>query len=73
MINAKIEIDDNKQIEKIFEAEQKRSTGERASYSIEKKGKKIIFNIKADDFVALRATLNSITKLLEVNYKINKL
>jgi len=73
MINAKIIVDDNKQIEKIFKPELKKSKTERAFYKIEKKGKKIIFNIKAKDFVALRAMLNSITKLLEVNYKINKL
>ena len=73
MIHAKIEVDDNQQLEKIFEPELKKSRTDRATYTIEKKGKKISFNIKANDFVALRAMSNSITKLLEVNYKINKL
>jgi tRNA threonylcarbamoyladenosine modification (KEOPS) complex Pcc1 subunit len=73
MITAQIKVDDNNQIEKIFEAEQKESTGERASYSLKKQGNKIIFEIKAKDFVSLRAILNSITKLLDVNYKINKI
>ncbi len=73
MINAKIIVKDNKQIKKIFEPELKKSKTERAFYKIQKKDKKIIFNIKAQDFVALRAMLNSITKLLEVNYKVNKI
>lgn len=73
MINAKIIIKDNNQIKKIFEPELKKSKTDRAFYKIEKEGKRIIFNIEAKDFVALRAMLNSITKLLEVNYKINKL
>ncbi len=73
MITAKIIEKDNKQIEKIFEPEIKQSEGERASYKIEKKDKKIIFNMKAKDYVALRAILNSILKFLRVNEKINKL
>jgi tRNA threonylcarbamoyladenosine modification (KEOPS) complex Pcc1 subunit len=73
MINAKIIVNDNNQIKKIFEPELKKSKTERAFYKIEKKGKKIVFDIEAKDFVALRAMLNSITKLLEVNYKIRRL
>jgi len=73
MINAKIIEKDNNQIEKIFEPEIKQSEGERASYNIEKKDKKIIFNIQAKDYIALRAILNSILKFLKVNEKINKI
>ncbi len=73
MIKAKIEIKDNGQIMKVFEPELKKSTGERASYKIKKNNDNIIFDIESKDFVALRAILNSITKLLEVNFKINQI
>jgi len=74
MIKVMIEVDKNiNQIEKIFKPELKKTINERAFFSIEKKNKKLVFQVKSKDVVALRAILNSITKLLEVNDKINKL
>jgi len=74
MINASIEIDKNlDQIEEIFKPELEKASNERATLKIKKTGKKLIFYVNAADIVALRATLNSITKMLEVNYKINQL
>ncbi len=44
--------------------------GERARYSLARKGKHIIFAIYADDAVALRAAFNSVTKMLAIAEKI---
>ena len=38
----------------------------RAGFSMEKKKNHVVFRVKASDSVALRATLNSITKMLTV-------
>ena len=74
MILANIEVDKNiNQLEKIFKPELKKTSSGRASLNLKKKNKKIIFQVKAKDIVALRAILNSITKVLEVNDKVNKL
>ena len=52
-----------------FQPEDK-AIGERARYSITKKGNEILFKIYADDAVALRAAFNSITKMLAIAEKI---
>ncbi len=54
-----------------FKPEDKK-IGERAKYSIRKKGKEIIFSIKAEDAAALRASFNSVTKTLAVAEKIKE-
>jgi len=60
---ATIEVDDPEGIiEKLFKDEK----GDRSSTTITKKDEKLVFTIKANDSVALRATLNSITKLFTV-------
>ena len=46
---------------------------DRCEFSVHKLKDKIKINIKAKDSVALRATLNSITALLSVYEKTNKL
>ncbi len=46
---------------------------QRAEVKIKKNKNKLHFNIQAQDAVALRATLNSITGLLSVFEKTNKL
>ena len=55
---------DSTKIKKCFEVEQFKK--DRSEFEIEEKGDKAVFKIKAKDSVALRATLNSITKLLTV-------
>ncbi len=47
--------------------------GDRASVDLEKKEKYLLFKIKAKDSVALRAIINSITKLLTVHEKMGKI
>ena len=51
-----------------FQSEQKEQ--DRSKFKIKKEKKGVLFLIEADDSVALRATLNSITKLLTVYEKI---
>ena len=46
---------------------------DRSEISFEKKEDSVVFNVKAKDPVALRASLNSITKLLIVYEKIEKI
>lgn len=62
---------DNKLIKKCFEGEQ--GNGERSNFKIEDTGNKVKFLADAEDSVALRATLNSITKLLTVYEKMAKI
>ena len=53
-------------IEKLFIAEEKEFKNQRAQYEIVKNKDSITFKIKAKDSSALRAVLNSITKLISV-------
>ena len=53
-------------IEKLFVAEEKRFRNQRACYEVKKTKDKLVFKIKAKDSTALRAVLNSITKLISV-------
>ncbi|MFH1212140.1 MAG: KEOPS complex subunit Pcc1 [Candidatus Woesearchaeota archaeon] len=65
-LEAKITVKhDGEKIRKLFAAE-KEFENNRAGYSVAKKGKGAVFTIKANDSVALRAMLNSITKMLTV-------
>ena len=56
-------------IEKLFIAEEKSFKNQRASYQIKKSKDKLVFKINAKDSSALRAVLNSITKLISVYEK----
>ena len=60
-------------IYKCFISESKSLKTDRSNYTIKKYKDYVEFDIKAKDSVALRATLNSITKLLTVYEKIEKL
>lgn len=62
---------DTKKILDCFKPEE--SNHDRSSFEIKEGEGYLIFNIKAEDSVALRATLNSITKLLTVYEKIEGL
>ncbi len=60
-------------IYKCFISESKNLKTGRSSYTIKKRKDHVEFDIKANDSVALRATINSITKLLTVYEKIEGL
>lgn len=47
--------------------------GSRSSYTVSQKDDKIIFTIRASDAVSLRASLNSITKLLIISEKMGNI
>lgn len=59
-------------ISKCFEPEIEKKQN-RSRLDIKKKDDHVIFNVEAEDSVAMRATLNSITKLLTVFEKTEKM
>jgi len=72
--SAKIRIYKNPSvIYKCFSSESKNLKTDRSNYTIKKSKDYVEFDIKANDSVALRATINSITKLLTVYEKIEGL
>lgn len=72
--SAKIRVYKNPDIVyKCFCSESKTLKTNRSNYTIKKYKGYVEFNIKAKDSVALRATVNSIIKMLTVYEKINKL
>ncbi|MBN2053080.1 hypothetical protein JW756_06255 [Candidatus Woesearchaeota archaeon] len=56
-------------IQKLFEPEEKIFDNQRASYELKKNKDELVFKISAEDSTALKAVLNSITKLLSVYEK----
>ena len=54
-----------------FQSEQKEQ--DRSRFQIKKEKDAVLFLVEADDSIALRATLNSITKLLTVYEKIGNI
>jgi tRNA threonylcarbamoyladenosine modification (KEOPS) complex Pcc1 subunit len=71
MIDAEIKVcQDIDTIAKLFQPELKETKTDRAHYTLEKKKGCLIFRIQAKDIVALKAVLNSITKILEVHEKL---
>lgn len=56
-------------IQKLFEAEEKAFDNQRAGYELKKTKDALVFKISAEDSTALKAVLNSITKLLTVYEK----
>jgi len=73
MLNAKITLDDRSgETEKLFSFEDKSLSNNRAEYSIEKKGNILEINVTAKDSVALRSVLTSITRVLTINEKTQK-
>lgn len=65
--------EDPKKISNIFMPELKQPKGSRARFDMVKEKDYIAFRIKASDSVALRAVLNSITKLFTVYEKMGEL
>ncbi len=49
-----------------------KTIGDRARYTVKKKGKDIIFTITAEDATAMRAAFNSVTKMLVIAEKVKK-
>lgn len=58
--------DKDKHIWTVFQAELKDIINNRASYTVDNKEGETTFIVEANDFTALRATLNAITKQLVV-------
>ena len=56
-------------IEQLFEAEEKAFDNKRAGYELKKTKQGLVFKITAEDSTALKAVLNSITKMLTVYEK----
>jgi len=70
MLRAEIIIDkDICDIERLFASEEKEFDNKRASYEVKKEKDRLIFSVSAKDSSALRAALNSITKMLIVYEK----
>lgn len=61
--------EDSHNIEKLFAAEEKEFTNQRASYEMKREKDRLTFRINAEDSTALRAVLNSITKMLSIYEK----
>lgn len=61
--------EDTHNIQKLFEAEEKVFDNQRAGYELKKTKQGLIFKITAEDSTALKAVLNSITKLLTIYEK----
>lgn len=73
MLNATISVDDRaKVIGKCFAAEDRDIKG-KASYAVKSQKGRAVFEIKAEDSVALRTVLNSITKMLTVIEKTGRI
>ena len=71
--NAQIEVFDQKpeRLVMAFAAELRNPKRDRSNYTLSKTKRGVIFKIEAEDSVALRATLDSIMKLLIVYEKMN--
>ncbi|MEM3126963.1 MAG: KEOPS complex subunit Pcc1 [Candidatus Woesearchaeota archaeon] len=68
---AEILVEADEDLVQAFEPEDKQA--KRSDYKIEKTKDKIKFSVKANDVVALRATLTSITQLLATHEKMVKI
>lgn len=58
--------DEPELIEKVFLAEEKEFTHGRSEYKISKEDDAVIITITADDPIALRATVTSVTRILGI-------
>lgn len=72
-LRAEIKVFDNiENVYRCFEPEEPKKQ-DRSFINIKKEKDHVLFSIEAKDITALRASLNSITKLLEVQYKVEEL
>ena len=73
MYNATVTCEDGDgSIRKCFRAEDRKIKG-KAEYSVVKQGKNAVFRMSADDSVALRTVMNSITKMLTIIEKTRRI
>ncbi len=77
-MNFKAEIKVYEDIDRLYELfypemEDERNKHDRSSFKMSKRKDHLLFVIEAKDAVALRATFNSLTKLLTVKEKIEKI
>jgi tRNA threonylcarbamoyladenosine modification (KEOPS) complex Pcc1 subunit len=73
MLKAKITIEDSEgHLEKLFSFEDKKLSNERAEYNISRIGETIEIDVTANDSVALRSVLTSITRVLTIDEKTTK-
>lgn len=73
MLNAKITLEDKEgKLEKLFSFEDKELSNGRAEYKVSKKDNLLEINVSAKDSVALRSILTSVTRVLTVDEKTNK-
>ncbi len=73
MISATITVTEGAlQLEKVFSFEDKQFQNKRAKYTTKLEDNKLTFLIEAQDSTALRSVLNTISKLLSVHEKTNK-
>lgn len=56
----------------LLKVEEREGENDRASFHVEKKQDSIIIAVNADDSVALRATMVSLTKVLTIHEKIDR-
>lgn len=68
-----VEEKETEQLLKLFAPEDRELSNGRAKYSVEKENLDLIFEVEAQDSVALRATLTSITKTLDIYEKTKKM
>jgi tRNA threonylcarbamoyladenosine modification (KEOPS) complex Pcc1 subunit len=61
-----ITVPDGADAEKVFRAEDKEFKHGRSSYAVEQKGKDLLITIDAKDPTALRATVTSVTRILNI-------
>jgi len=70
MLSASITINENlSELDKLFSFEDKVFSNERAKYNIVRSKDFLKFEIVAEDSVALRSVLNTITKIITVHEK----
>lgn len=73
MLTANIALEDeDEKLEKLFSLEDKKLSNNRAEYIVTRTGKNLHINVKADDSVALRSILTSITRVLTIDEKTKK-
>ena len=60
------ESEELEQLKNLFAPEDKELSNGRAKYVIEESDLKLVFKVEAEDAVALRATITSITKTLDI-------
>lgn len=72
IVLSELKIDDKKNIIKLFELEDK-DFNKRATYNLIDEKDKLVFDINANDAIALRACLTAISKTLSIYQRVDSL